>query len=238
MPRHNAHSRISDAAVRLIAGRMIFAAAAEALGGLYGPIAMERTLAFSPSARAEKRALKNANAIRRAKRSLPTGTCKKWLEGHVPIDQTLALIAESNPKAARRMQQARDSDVLKALCVEKDNYIFVGNWIATLSPELWADYIDCIVLGHHKLHLICRFTAGLLHLAKDGKGANILIAIIGSDRQLPSKRGFAATRNLDKAFNLALDQAARTSSEIAFSKAAIAEAWSHRKTELERTKSR
>lgn len=229
MPRRRVPTRISDADVRLVAGRMVFAAAAEALGGIYGPIVMERALAFSPRARAERRASKSAGDLPWAKRPLPTGACKKWLEGHVPIDQTLALIAESHPLVAGRMQRARDSEVLKALCVAKADYRFVANRIAVLSPELFGEYLGCMALGGCNPNFASRLAAGLLQQAMAGKGADVLVAVLGSERQLPSPRGAAAAKSLEAAFHLALDQVARSTAEVAFSKAAIADVWANRR---------
>jgi len=215
---------------------MIFAAAAEALGGVYGTTAMERVLAFSPGARAERKSFQFGSGSHPVKRSLPTGTCKKWLGGHVPIDQTLALIAEVHPKVANRMRQARDSDVVKALTVARYDYSFVGSRIAALSPELFAEYLGCIALGHCNPDFVFKLAAGLLRLAK--AEADVLAAIIGADRQLPFARGSAAAMSLDEAFDLALSRAAATHAEIAFSWAALADAWSHRKAQRARSEGR
>jgi hypothetical protein len=215
---------------------MIFAAAAEALGGVYGTTAMERVLAFSPRARAEYKSFRFGSGLPPVKRSLPTGTCKKWLRGHVPINQTLALIAELHPNVADRMQQARDGDVVKALTASKYNYHFVGSRIAALSPELFGEYLGCIALGHCNPDFLSGLATGLLRLAM--AEADVLAVIIGVDRQLPSARGSAAARSLDKAFDLALSRAAATHAEIAFSRATLAENWSCRKAERERIEGR
>jgi hypothetical protein len=226
MPRRRVPTRISDPDARLVAGRMMFAAAAEALGGVYGCTAMERELAFSPRARAERKA-SASGAGRPAKLSLPTGTCKKWLKGHVPIDQTLALIAELHPNVADRMQQVRDGEVVKALTLGEDNYRFVASRITALSPKLYVDYLGCMALGHCNPALVSRLTAGLVRLAM--AEVNGLAVIIGTDRQLRCPPGSGAARRLDKAFNLALSHAAVGHVEVAFSRAALAEAWSRRR---------
>jgi len=215
---------------------MIFAAAAEALGGVYGTTAMERVLAFSPRARAELKSYQFGSGLPSVKRSLPTGTCKKWLGGHVPIDQTLALIAELHPKVADRMLQARDNDVVKALTVARYNYRFVGSRIAVLSSELFGEYLGCTALGPCNPDSMSRLAAGLLRLAM--AEADVLAAIIGAARQLPFAPGSTVAMSLDEAFDLALSQAAATHVEIAFSRAALADAWSHGKAERERIKGR
>lgn len=232
MPRRRVPTRISDPYARLVAGRMIFAAAAEALGGVYGTTAMERVLAFSPRARAERKSFQFGSVLPPVKRSLPTGTCKKWLGGHVPLDQTLALIAELHPKVADRMLQARNSDVVKALTVVRNDYRLVGIRIEVLSPELFGEYLECTALGHYNPDFVSRLAAGLLRLAM--AEADVLAAIIGADRQIPFACGSAAAMSLDEAFDLALSRAAATHAEIAFSRAALADAWSHRKAERAR----
>jgi hypothetical protein len=236
MPRRRVPTRISDPHARLVAGRMIFAAAAEALGGVYGTTAMERVLAFSPRARAERKSYQFGSGLPPVKRSLPTGTCKKWLGGHVPIDQTLILIAKLHPNVADRMLQARDSDIVKALTVARYNYSFVGSRIAVLSPEMFGEYLGGIALGHCNPDFVSRLAAGLLRLAM--AEADVLAAIIGADRQLPFACGSAAAMSLDEAFDLALSRAAATHAEIAFSRAALADAWSHRKAERARIEGR
>ncbi|WP_144409355.1 hypothetical protein [Pseudoxanthomonas suwonensis] len=218
----------------MIAGRMVFAAAAEALGGVYGTTAMERALAFSPRARAERRSIQSGSEPQATKRSLPTGTCKKWLEGHVPIDQTLALIAELHPNVANRMKQVRDGDIVKALTVSKDGLRFVGSRLAALSPELFGKYLGCMALGHRNPNFISGLSAGLLHLAMAGRGPEVLVACLGLDRQIPFPRGPAANRSLDEAFDLSLRKVAETQPEMAFAKVALAELWLRRKAEQER----
>lgn len=232
MPRRRVPTRISDPDARLVAGRMIFAAAAEALGGVYGTTAMERVLAFSPRARAERKSFQFGSAQPPVRRSLPTGTCKKWRGGHVPLDQTLAIIAELHPKVADRMLQARDSEIVKALSVAKYNYRFVGSRIAVLSPELFGEYLGCIALGHCNPDFLPRLAAGLLRLTM--AEADVLALIIGVNRQLPFARASAAAMSLDEAFDLALNRAAAAHAEIAFSRLALANAWSHRKATRER----
>lgn len=234
MPRRRVSTRISDPAVRHVAGRMIFAAAAEALGGIYGPIAMERALAFSPRARAERRSVRLGGGLPPVKRSLPTGACKKWLQGHVPIEQTLTLIAQVHPNVAIRMQQVRDDDIVKSLNVAKDEFRLVGRAVAALSSELLEDYLGCMAMGHSNPVFIERLSAGLLHFAMVKRGSEALVAVLGVDRQMPSHRGRVADRSLDEAFDLALHQVAKTRAEVAFSKAALTEIWSHRKAERQR----
>jgi hypothetical protein len=238
MPRRRAPTRISDPDARLVVGRMIYSAAAEALGGVYGTIAMERALAFSPRARAERKALQSHSGPPSVKRSLPTGACKKWLEGHVPFEQTLALISEPHPHVAERMQQVRESDVVKVLTVAKDNYQFVGDRIAALSPELFGEYLGAMALGHCNPDLSTQLAAGILKSSTAGRGPEVLAVVLGVDRQMPSIRAPAAARILDKAFEVTLRQSANAMPEIAFSSAAIGELWSHRKAERERIEDR
>lgn len=233
MPRRRVPTRISDADARLVAGRLMFAAAAEALGGVYGTVALERALKFTPAARAkretERRAAEAAPApLTKAKATLPTGTCKKWLEGHVPFDRTLSLIADSNPKVAERMQQARCSDLIGAITVAKDDFPFVGRRIASLSPALFGTYLGCMALGHCNPDFAPRLAAGLLHLAMAKGGLKVLVAVIASDQQLPFPQGVAAARSLDQAFRLALDQSAKEDPLVAFAKEAIIRMWSRR----------
>ncbi len=226
MPRRRVPTRISDPYARVVAGRMSFAAAAEALGGVYGPTALERALAFSPRARADRRSHQINSGLPPVKRSMPTGTCKKWLEGHVPFDQTLALIAEVRPIVAERMRQARDGDIVKALTVAQQNYRFVGSRIEVLSPELFAEYLGCTGLDHYNPDFGCRLAVGLLRLAMTE--ADVLAVVIGADRQLPCLRTSATAKTLNQAFNLALDHASKLHAEVAFSRTAIVDAWAHR----------
>lgn len=244
MPRRRVPTRISDADARLVAGHLMFAAAAETLGGVYGTVALERALKFTPAARARQQAERRAaeaapiSPPTKAKATLPTGTCKKWLAGHVPIDQTLSLIADSHPKVAARMQQARRSDLIRALTVAEDDFAFVGRRIASLSPELYGEYLGCMALGHCNPDFASGLSAGLLHLAMATGGSRVLAAVIASDRQLPSTRGPAAARSLDQAFRLALDQGAKEDPEVAFAKGAITGVWSRRTTEGKRIEAR
>lgn len=226
MPRRRVPTRISNPDARLVAGRMMFAAAAEALGGVYGCTAMERALAFSPRARAERKA-SLAGAPRPAKLALPTGTCKKWLKGHVPVAQTLALIAELHPKVAERMQRARDDEVVKALALGGDNCRFVGSRMAVHSRKLFLDYVRCMALGRCNPEMVWTLAAGLVRLAMDE--SNVLAVIIGAEQQLPCPPGSGANGCLDEAFNIALNHAAADNAEIAFSRKALAAAWSHLK---------
>lgn len=244
MPRRRVPTRISDADARLVAGHLMFAAAAEALGGIYGTVGLERALAFTPAARArqqaERRAAEAASALppTKAKAALPTGTCKKWLEGHVPFERTISLIGDSHPNVAARMQQARGSDLIRALTVAKDDFAFVGRRIASLSPELLGEYLGCMALGHCNPDFASSLSARLLHLAIAKGGSKILAAVIASDRQLPSPRGPVASRNLDQAFRLALDQNAKENAEVAFAKEAITSVWSRRTTQGKRIEAR
>nr|WP_298124117.1 hypothetical protein [uncultured Pseudoxanthomonas sp.] len=236
MPRRRVPTRISDADARLVAGHLMFAAAAATLGGVYGTVVLERALRFTPAARAKQQAeRRTAKAAlvpppAKSKASLPTGTCKKWLESHVPCEQTLALIAESHPNVADRMKQARDGDLVRALTVAKDDVPFVGRRIASLSPELFGEYLGCMALGHCNPDFASGLAAGLLHLAmaKAKAGPEVLAAVIATDRQLPSPRGLAAARSLDQAFRLALQHGVEADPELAFAQEAIVEVWSRR----------
>ena len=131
------------------------------------------------------------------------------------------------------MQQARDGDLVKVLTVAEDDYRFVGSRIASLSLELFGKYLSCMALGHCSSHYISGLSTGLLHLAMTETGSEVLVATLGSDRQMPSPRGPAATNSLDAAFDLALSHAAMNQAEISFSKAALADVWSHRKVARE-----
>jgi hypothetical protein len=208
---------------------MCFAAAAEGLGGLYGSTCLERSLCFSPSARAELRSPSNPTSKpNRPKRTCPTGGCKKWLHGHVPNDQTLTLIAETLPKVAQRMRQARDSDVVRALLISPADYRFVGYRICNLSPELFGNYLACMALGHSNPILASRLSANLLRCALNGGGLEVLVTVIGVDRQLPSPRDYATAKCLEDAFTIALSNAAKAQPEVAFAKDALVSVWSQR----------
>lgn len=243
MPRRRVPTRISDADARLVAGHLMFAAAAEALGGVYGTVALERALRFTPAARAkreiERRAAEAAPApLAKAKATLPTGTCKKWLEGHAPFDRTLSLIADSYPKVAERMQQARCSDLIKAITVAKDDFPFVGRRIASLSVELFGTYLGCMALGRCNPDLSSGLAAGLLRLAMAKGGSKVLVAVIASDQQLPLPQGVAVARSLDQAFRLALDQSAKEDPQVAFAKEAIVRMWSRRTADRQQNAAR
>jgi len=229
MPRHPRGTRIPDFGARQVAGRMCFAAAAEGLGGLYGSTCLERTLCFSPSARAERRLSSDRTPeSHSAKRSCPTGGCKKWLHGHVVSDQTLSLIAKTYPKVAQRMRQARDSDVVKALMASPAAYRFIGSRICNISPELFGNYLGCMALGHCDPIFASRLSADLLQRALNGGGVDVLVAIIGLDRQLASPRAYATAKRLENAFAVALRNAAKAHPEIAFAKDAFLDVWSQR----------
>ena len=225
MPRRRRGTRISDSAARKVASRMCFAAAAEGLGGLYGSTSLERALSFSPCARAKRRALHSAppgSAANWPKCPWPTGACKKWLHGHVVNDQTLSLIAETHPKVAERMRQARDSDLVKALTIFPVDHCFVGTRICALSPELFGNYLGCAALGHFNPTFASRLCADLLGRALNGAGLEVLVATVGLSRTLTTVRG------LDDAFAVALMNAAKAHPEIAFAKDALVDAWSQR----------
>lgn len=229
MPRRRRGTRISDSGARKVAGRMCFAAAAEELGGLYGSTCLERTLCFSPRARAERRAPSDpSSAAGRPKRAWPTGGCKKWLHGHAVSDQTLSLIAQTHPQVAQRMRQARDGDVVKALMVAPDDHRFVGARIRKLSPDQFGNYLGCMALRQCDPIFASRLTADLLQRALDGCGLEVLVAVIGLDRQLSSPRAYSTAKCLEDAFAIALKNAAKAHPEIAFAKDALADAWSQR----------
>lgn len=229
MPRRRRGSRITDSGARQVAGRMCFAAAAEGLGGLYGSTCLERALCFSPSARAERRSPSNPTVEpHRPKRTSPTGGCKKWLHGHVANDQTLTLIAETLPKVAQRMRQARDSDVVRALTVSRADYRFVGSRICNLSPELFGNYLGCMALGHCNSIFASRLSADLQHRALEGDGLELLVTVIGLDRQLRSPRAYVTAKCLEDAFVVTLGNAANAHPEIAFAKDALVDVWSQR----------
>jgi len=229
MPRRRRGTRISDSGVRKVAGRMCYAAAAEALGGLYGSTCLERTLGYSPSARAERRAPFDPSSPKpRSKRPWPTGGCKKWLRGHVANDQTLTLIAERHPRVAQRMRQARDGDVVKALMVSSVDYRFVGTRICKLSPGLFETYLGCMALGRCNPSFASSLSADLLHRALEGEGLEVLVAVIGLDRHLDSPRTFDMAMGLEIAFAVALRNAAMVHPEIDFAKDDLVDVWAQR----------
>jgi hypothetical protein len=133
------------------------------------------------------------------------------------------------------MQQTRESDVVKAVTVAKDNYRFVGSHIAALSHDLFGEYLGCVALGHCNPGLSTRLSTGLMDLASSGRGSDVLVAVLCLDRQMPSPREPASARILDSAFDLSLGNTASVRPEVAFAKAAISEMWARRRAERERT---
>ena len=230
MPRHRRGTRIALPGARNVAGRLCYAAAAEALGGIYGSTSMERALGFTPAARAQRqaRSLSQVSPGPHSKRTLPTGTCKKWLHGHVASDQTLSLIAETKPHAAMAIRQARESDLVKALSVTTSDLRFVGRQMRALSENTWGNYLGHLALGHVNPIFESRLAAGLLHQGLEGGGLTVLVALLSFDRQLPYPRASTTARCLEDAFSLVLENAAKDQPEIAFAKGAITETWKHR----------
>lgn len=96
--------------LRLVVGRLCYAAAAHATG-IWGPVRLERALAFGPQHR-----LRKAHPQHEASGlCAPTNCCKHWLTGHVPCDQTLRLISERLPHVATSMRSWRDGAVAQGL---------------------------------------------------------------------------------------------------------------------------
>lgn len=230
MPRHRRGTRISDPGARNVAGRLCYAAAAEALDRLYGSTSLERALGFTPAARAQRQALSHVHVASggRPKRSLPTGGCKKWLHGHVVSDQTLSLIAETSPRVANAIRAARGSDLVRALSITSSDFRFVGGWLRALSEEAFGDYLGCMALGRCNPIFASRLSSELLHRGMGSSGLTVLVAVIGLDRQLSYLRAATTKECLEDAFAHALEIAAKVHPEVAFAKGALAEFWAQR----------
>lgn len=230
MPRRRRGTRIPDPVARNVAGRLCYASAAEALGGLYGSTSLERALGFTPAARARQHAPSCVDAASsgRPKCSLPTGTCKKWLHGHVVSDQTLALIAKTKPRIATLMREARDSDLVRALSIASSDHRFVGRQLCALSEEAFGNYLGCMALGRRNPIFAARLSEDLLHRGMEGSGMTMIIAVIGLDRQLSYPRSAITQQHLEKAFAHALENVAKVHPVVAFARCALAEYWAQR----------
>lgn len=230
MPRRRRGTRISDPGARNVAGRLCYAAAAEALGKLYGSTSLERALGFTPAARAQRQAPSHVQVASsdRPKRSLPTGGCKKWLHGHVVSDQTLSLIAETNPYVANTIREARDSDLVKVLSINSSDCRLVGRQLCTLSAEAFGNYLGHMALGRCNPNFASRLSADLLHRAMEESELAVMIAVIGFDRQLSYPVSVTTKQNLEKAFAHALENTAKVHPEVAFARGALAEFWAQR----------
>lgn len=230
MPRRRRGKRISDPKARNVVGRLCYAAAAEALDKVYGSTSLERMLGFTPASRAQRQTASHVKVDSEGhqKRALPTGGCKKWLHGHVISDQTLSLIAQTNPQAANAIREARDSDLVKALLASSSDYRLVGRQLCELSVEALANYFGCMALGRCNPKFALRLSTDLLHRAKDGSGLTALIAIIGLDRQLSNPISVTTKQNIEAAFADALENTASTHPEVSFARDALAEYWAQR----------
>lgn len=237
MPRRRRGTRISDPKARSVAGRLCYAAAAEALDKAYGSTSLERMLGFTPAARAQRQtpAHVNGDTDERPKRTLPTGGCKKWLHGHVISDQTLSLIAETNPQAANAIRAARDGDLVKVLSATSSDYRLVGRQLCELSVEAFGNYLGCMALGRCNPKFASRLSTDLLQRTKDGGALTALIAIIGLDRQLSHPISLTTKQNIEATFARALENAALTHPEVSFARDALAEYWAQR-TQLPKPK--
>lgn len=228
MPRRKRGNRISDPRIREVAGRLCYAAAAEAEGKLYGPISLERALGFTPTARAARQAPPRSDVSVRLKRSLPTRACKKWLK-HVPSDQTLDLISETRPRTAQKMRAARDGGLMRAMIVGSSDYRYVAEQMRGLSRPMLENYFGCMALGHCNPIFASRLSAELLRRAMQGGGLKVLIAVISLDRQLIYPCFPTTAKCLDLTFSLAIENSARAHPEVEFAKAALVEAWKYRR---------
>ncbi len=230
MPRRRRGTRISDPGARNVAGRLCYAAAAEALGKLYGSTSLERALGFTPAARAQRQVPSQGQLPSgdRPKRSLPTGGCKKWLHGHVVSDQTLSLISEKNPHVANTIREARDSDLVKVLSINSSDCRLIGRQLCTLSAEAFGNYLGHMALGRCNPNFASRLSADLLNRAMNESDLAIMIAVIGLDRQLSYPVSVTTKQNLEEAFARALENTAEFHPEVAFAKGALAEFWAQR----------
>lgn len=229
MPRHKRGIKISQPGARNVAGRLCYAAAANALGGLelYGSTSLERALGFTPSSRVQRRAQSSvqASSEQRPRLKLPTGTCKKWLHGHVTSDQTISLIALTRPRAAEAIRRARDGDLVKAISTAESDPCFVAQHMMAVSEEAFRNYQNYLALGALSPVFVTRIAVELFQRALEGGGLTVLIALISFDRQVPYPRQSVAVLCLDLTLALALRNASRNHTEIAFAKEAINEAW-------------
>lgn len=230
MPRRRRGTRISDPKARNVAGRLCYAAAAEALGGVYGSTTLERMLGFTPAARAQRQTPSHAEVDPevRPKRPLPTGGCKKWLHGHVVSDQTLSLIAETNPQVANTIREARDSDLVRALSIHSSDIRLIGRQLCELSAETFGNYLGCMALGRCNPKFASRLSEDLLHEAMNGSGLKALIAVIGLDRQLSIPVSATTKQNIEDAFAFALERTTIAHPEVSFARGALAEYWAQR----------
>lgn len=230
MPRRRRGTRISDPYARNVAGRLCYAAAAEAFDKVYGSTSLERMLGFTPASRVQRQTPSHVKVDSevRPKRALPTGGCKKWLHGHVISDQTLSLIAQTNPRVANTIREARDSDLVRALSIQSSDIRLIGRQLCELSVEAFGNYLGCMALGRCNPKFALRLSTDLLQRAKNGSELTALIAIIGLDRQLSNPISVTTKQNIEAAFADALENTASTHPEVSFARDALAEYWAQR----------
>lgn len=230
MSRPRSGSPLTHPDVRLIAGRLCFAAAAHAAGDTWGSTRLEAQLGFRPTSRVRRTALSPTSG--RKKRDAPTGCCKRWLRGHVPQDQTLRLISQSSPHVAAAIRRWRDGGLVRALISEPDAIRDVASALPPEAEDLRSLYFAWCALGVHNPEMQPRLLLGLLYQTRCAPSVSLLAATLALDRQIPFPRTAYVDNCLNTALAVLLVEAANQAPEVAFALRAIsAYRWSWRATQ-------
>lgn len=215
MSRPPRNSPRADPELRVVIGRLCFAAAANA-AGIWGTTRLERWLGFTPQTR-ELLRRQDAGKSRKVKISGPaTKTCSGWKRGQVVQDQTLTLIAPRRPEAAARVLEWRDGLLPMSLAVGPSQIRSVALVLRNLPGELWETYLATAALGRHDRQHERRLLARLIERTLKNGDADGLAAILAVDfSSLPtiSNRG---RLSLELIRGLALTKAANRHPEVDF----------------------
>ena len=216
MPRPATGCSPAKRAVRVVIGKLCFAAAAHAAGDVWGVTRLERLLSFNASCRPKTSAETGASN----KKRLPTNCCKRWRCGHVPRNLTLRLIARKLPHVASAMQAWRDGALAHVIQTESPADVSdtrtAASAFGAVNESLWGDYLAWKVFGKCNPVLEERLLANTLLESFRSAGLPLLTAVLALDQQMNFPRRATSERCVDAALGLLLEQTSAASPEIAY----------------------
>lgn len=216
MSRPASDSPSSVPALRKLAGRFAYAAAAHASGNVWGSSRLEAHLGFRPTSR-------NQTLARKQRKPKATGCCKRWISRGPPQDQTITLIGRQHPAVATAIKHWRDSKLLSALASDAPDYRLVGTHIAPVStPALWA-YLGYSALGHCNPQFEGELATAMAEAALQSPSLPLLIGCVAIERQVVRQKRGVLDPRFERIFEFLLTRVKKQHPEIEFAEKQIRE---------------